>query len=167
MKKDIATRFWSKVLRGGSDECWPFTGALNKGYGRFSVGRGMQSAHRIAYLLAIGDPGALDVLHSCDNPRCCNPNHLRLGNDLENTRDKLARNRQARGNSNGRSKLTEDEVVEIKRALLDGVKMAEIARSRGLTPFMVFAIKSGLTWKHVEVSSNPNPSSIAYRVRCG
>jgi hypothetical protein len=74
-----AARFWAKVYK--TDSCWLWTGALDEGYGRFSlIGRRDKSyrAHRIAYALAYGDPGQhLDTDHLCRNRACVNPVHLR------------------------------------------------------------------------------------------
>ncbi len=93
MAEKYITRFHLQVQSGATSECWPWTGCQFKGgYGRFDVmvGRKQSSfkAHRIAYFLATGDdPGDLLVLHSCDNPPCCNPGHLSKGDALENSLD--------------------------------------------------------------------------------
>lgn len=91
--------FWEQVKTGEPGECWPWTGRHDKdGYG--GVGRHMdgvryQRAHRLAYRLHYGsDPGALLVLHTCDNPPCCNPTHLRLGTVEDNNADMLAKGRE-------------------------------------------------------------------------
>lgn len=73
-------RFWSKVdMSGGPTACWPYTGCcdLPGGYGQVRVGGHLEKAHRVAFTLATGEiaPGEM-VLHSCDNPPCCNPSHL-------------------------------------------------------------------------------------------
>jgi hypothetical protein len=88
-KRPIAERFWSFVDRDG--ECWTWKGSTNgaKGYGRFYPTHGLRVyAHRFAYELANGnfDP-QIEVLHSCDNPRCVNPSHLSLGSHTDNMRD--------------------------------------------------------------------------------
>jgi hypothetical protein len=76
--------------------CWEWLGTRNvrSGYGRFWDGRADSYAHRKSYFLFYGEePGELDVLHSCDNPGCVNPAHLRLGTDLDNAQDKRERGR--------------------------------------------------------------------------
>lgn len=92
----FACRFWAKVAVGSEDECWPWIGARNSGYGEVSVDRRPQLAHRVSWALASGaDAGDLLVLHECDNPPCCNPKHLYLGTLGDNVQDMWNRNRRA------------------------------------------------------------------------
>jgi hypothetical protein len=66
-----------------------------KGYGYLSIGARKLRAHRVAYELANGPiPKGLLILHSCDNPSCVNPAHLRAGTARENTQDCIARGRR-------------------------------------------------------------------------
>ena len=94
-----ASRFWRRVRnRGAGGECWPWSGATyGDSYGRMRIGGRLEGTHRIAFSLASGSVvvrGALRlVLHSCDNPICCNPAHLRLGSFMQNNADMLARGR--------------------------------------------------------------------------
>lgn len=88
-------RFWAKVdRRGGLFACWPWTAAASKeGYGRFKLNGKLWSAHRIAASLREGGIPESDsyhgfvVMHSCDNPACCNPAHLLISTQAENVRD--------------------------------------------------------------------------------
>lgn len=94
----IEERFWGKVNRIGFEECWEWMAARDpNGYGRIGGKRPRaELAHRVAYRLTRGDiPLGLHVCHSCDNPPCCNPNHLFLGTDLDNNRDMRAKGRDA------------------------------------------------------------------------
>jgi len=88
-------RFWSKVQRG--DGCWLWTGEINnQGYGRFCTWRGGRKrffAHRLAYELTRGPLEGLMARHRCDNPPCCNPDHLDPGTQQDNMRDARKRGR--------------------------------------------------------------------------
>jgi hypothetical protein len=103
-------RFWKYVDQsGGPDACWPWRGHILKGkeYGQFTIRRGVVvSSHRHAYELengaieghVAGDPATERVImHTCDNPPCCNPKHMKVGTHGENAADKVAKGRQARG----------------------------------------------------------------------
>ena len=93
-------RFCAKVDSSCGDEgCWLWTAGTNlDGYGSFWINGRYVCAHRLAYALEHGEaPADIDVLHSCDTPRCVNVHHLSLGDDAENTRQKVERNRQAQG----------------------------------------------------------------------
>lgn len=96
--RGLAERFASKVdASGGPDACWPWTAATNGVYGRIKGhGRELIGAHRAALMLAgVHVPPGAPVLHECDNPRCCNPAHLRVGTAAENVADAIARGRHS------------------------------------------------------------------------
>jgi hypothetical protein len=101
-RKHTPADFWPKVDKsGGPNACWPWLGVRmpqtatgSDDYGRFALAGRRVPAHRFAYEVAVGPiPEGLRVLHSCDNPPCCNPAHLSLGTDLDNMRDKIAKGR--------------------------------------------------------------------------
>lgn len=91
----IETRFWRKVDRRGDDECWPWTAArLPAGYGLMGNEKKWTYAHRLSYQLNKGPiPEGMIVMHSCDNPPCVNPSHLRVGTYRENSLDSVAKGR--------------------------------------------------------------------------
>jgi hypothetical protein len=141
--------FWSKVDKNGPDGCWNWTDYKDKwGYGDLKFkGRHLQS-HRISWMLLMGDPGKLDVLHKCHNTSCCNPDHLYLGTDLENARDRLEAGRYARGERCPRRKISEAQAREILS--LKGTGPAwPIAKRFGLHPGAVHAIWRGDAWSHL------------------
>lgn len=145
--------FLSKVRKGAPDECWEFQCAPQEsGHCRFgwryeSVWRGYM-AHRLAYLFSVADPGVLCVLHRCDNPPCCNPSHLFLGTTVDNRDDCVKKNRHAFGAANGRSKLTEDMVVQIRNLYAGSTHptTTELAKEFGVSRIMIGNIVSGRSW---------------------
>ncbi len=97
IQQDI-NHYWLGVdLSGGEDACWEWLGATSSGgYGHLSFAGRRYGAHRLAYELFHGKfPTELKVLHSCDNPLCCNPKHLFLGTQLDNMRDMKAKGRDS------------------------------------------------------------------------
>jgi hypothetical protein len=77
-------RLVSRLLDPG--ECWEWAGSRNKdGYGKFSVRDAFAQPHRVAYEMFIGPiPDGLEIDHTCNNPPCCNPHHLKATTRLEN-----------------------------------------------------------------------------------
>lgn len=93
-------RFMSKVSRQQSESgCWLWMASCNQdGYGKFSINRKELGAHRASWQLMRGPiPSGELVLHHCDVPRCVNPEHLYLGSQADNMRDRLTRGRLRNG----------------------------------------------------------------------
>ena len=90
-------RFMLKVEK--TDTCWNWTGRLfdNTGYGQFNINSRPISAHRFAYKNWKGPCDGFVVRHTCDNRKCVNPDHLLLGTQADNIRDKVERGRQSKG----------------------------------------------------------------------
>lgn len=88
-------RLKSKCLVDPFTGCWVYQGFRTRLlYGDFSYRGVNQRAHRVAYKLWKGEiPDGLDILHKCDNPPCCNPDHLRAGTAKENAAESKERNR--------------------------------------------------------------------------
>jgi hypothetical protein len=133
---------------GGPDACWPWLGYRKPGgYGQIARNR---SAHRSAYEMFVGPiPDGLDILHSCDNPPCCNPNHLHPGSHADNMAEAAERHRMPFGQQMHNAKLNPDRVREIRNRLRMGESRRSIARSIGVAPGTVIAVALGLTWRHV------------------
>ena len=127
--------FWLRVEKRGADECWPWLGRCSpSGYGRARWLAKSEYAHRVAYRLAVG-PIADDlfVIHSCDNPPCCNPLHLRLATAGENMRDRDRKGRSRYGPNAPRLKLSLTEVVRLRA---EEAKRREATRRRALRRLM-------------------------------
>lgn len=157
--RPLADRFWAKVDRRGPTECWPWKGGVggNAGHGQVREGGASPSklgAHRVAWELAHGEvPRGLRVLHKCDKPPCCNPNHLFLGTQQDNVDDREAKGRggqaKRRGERNGRAKLTEADVRRIRAEHEDRRSINWLARAFGVTKTTVRGIVRRATWRHV------------------
>lgn len=128
-------RFWSKVSRGGDGECWNWTAAVRnkkEGYGAFWLNGRHQPASKVAWILTKGEvPAGKVVCHTCDNPPCCNPNHLFVGTRPENDADRVAKGRQCRGSKQKNAILTEDMVQRL-RILASLVGIPQAAKRMGL-----------------------------------
>lgn len=148
----------SRVDRtAGPDACWPWTGSrLYAGYGKFEHLGKTLSAHRTAYELAYGPiPNKLLVLHTCDNPPCCNPAHLKLGTQKDNIADMHAKGRakllgrpkpNMRGIKHHQAKLTDAIVREIRST---SESTRSLARRFNVARNCIREVRRGVTWKHV------------------
>lgn len=137
---------WSKVDKKGENECWPWLAYKNKdGYGRVQINEWQFYAHRVIYNLAF--PGVIDIkapkltdekgflLHTCDNPSCCNPKHLWVGNHRDNMEDKVKKNRQKKfpTDTGPRCKLTMQQAKEARQLRKEGVSTRELAMRFGIS----------------------------------
>jgi len=149
-------RFWSKVAIGHESECWLWTGAKkDTGYGAFRVGNATCTASRYAYAAKHGpiDP-QMHVLHSCDNPPCCNPEHLKLGTVADNSTDKVKRGRHCHGSKRPLAKLTNEQVMAIAKLWATGaLSQKEIATRFGVNQSQVSRLLNRKRWRHVDVGA--------------
>jgi hypothetical protein len=125
-------------------ECIVWQGlATPKGYGYIKYGGKDRSIHRVIYEAKKGKiRDGLHVLHTCDNTRCVNKDHLYLGTNRENIDDKIKRDRSGK-------KLNKTKVLEIKLFLKEGMKQSVIARQFGVAPNIISRIKTGHRWAHL------------------
>lgn len=149
----IEERLWGRVNRNSPNGCWEWQGyKLQTGYGLIMF-RGKQiGTHRVAWLLSTGiEQGQLHVLHKCDNPCCCNPDHLFLGTHQENMRDKCKKGRAyfAYGELTKNAKLTELQVKTIRQAHASGKPVLEMAKEYGVTEETIYNVVNRRTWKHI------------------
>ena len=123
-----------------------------KGYGQLRIRGKLVKAHRYAVERVKGPiPAGMVVMHACDNPKCVNIEHLLVGSQMDNVRDMDAKgqriNNQAKGVANGNSKITENDVREIRS---DGRRQVDIAAAYGITQTVVSKIKLRQAWRHVK-----------------
>lgn len=146
--RPLADRFWEKVDIRGPDECWPWTACVDRrGYGRIGVDGKKGLASQVSLVLdGRPRPTGGHALHSCHNPTCVNPRHLRWGTHAENMRDKIAIGNQPRGEKHGIAKLTEEKVRAIRA--MPGSN-SQIAKAFNVTPSLIHYVQRRKIWRHV------------------
>jgi hypothetical protein len=137
--------FWAKISMhiGG---CWLWKAGISPdGYGKFNLNGNTYRAHRVMLSLE-NRRSELPVLHSCNNPLCVRPDHLRFGTYKENTQDRLVDGTHQLGTRNNSAKLTR-EIVESIRASKDTTLQA-LADKYGVTKQSVWAVVHNKSWNH-------------------
>lgn len=133
-------------------DCLEWTGCVtHNGYGTLNPQGQRWRAHRLAYTLWVGPiPDGLQVLHQCDNRRCCLPEHLWLGTNLANRLDSKAKGRTYKGpRGYARAKLDIADIPIIREMIADGVAMTDIGSMYGVTCGAIAAIRDHETWRRV------------------
>jgi hypothetical protein len=139
---DPVERYWSHVEQ--IDGCWRWTGARNnKGYPVMHEDGGLVYAHRFSYELHVGPiPAGMVVCHRCDNPPCTKPTHLFLGTKADNSLDMVLKGRVA-------SKLSVEQVREIRTRGAEGISHAALAEEYGVDRSNIGLILGRKSWRHV------------------
>lgn len=129
-----------------SEDCWNWTGGISKdGYGMFCWKLKYYKAHRLAYELAHGWgslPNDLCICHHCDNRLCVRPDHLFLGTNADNVKDKLKKGRQP-------SKLLKQDVLDIRARYSQGVTQSQLAQEYKVEQTTISHIILRKNWKHI------------------
>ena len=132
-----------------------------KGYGRIWYKGKPELAHRLAYCKAkdatLAAIKGKVVRHTCDNPRCINPEHLLIGTHQDNVDDRMRRGRHVshQGVKHGRAKLTEEDVKFIRENYVRYSKefgTVALGCKFGVSVQTIFKVVRGVSWKHVEDS---------------
>lgn len=133
-----------------SPSCWIWTGGtFSDGYGNIGTSKGARRAHRVSYELYVGPiPDGMQVLHSCDTPRCINPAHLSLGTAADNMRDRDLKGRHVAcfGERNGTSRLSDSCVRVIRSSPLTTSELAQIF---DVCTHTIRRVIAGITWSHI------------------
>jgi|ERR1700722_2279912 len=166
--------FWNYVDKAGPEECWMWKAGLGRGgYGKFGWHGAHRFSWLIHYGEI---PEGLCVCHTCDTPACVNPKHLFLGTSAENTFDRHRKGRDCsgdkhwtrlhpenlkrgeshpavidssylpRGEAHKLSKLTEANVLEIRRLRVSGIKRKIVANKFNVSPDTIYRIDKGTLW---------------------
>lgn len=159
---DVSERFWGKVNVSKPEQCWPWTGAISSnGYGSVGYSNRICGAHRVAAYLSgiilspVWEPSLRErtlVLHTCDNPLCCNPNHLFVGNFKDNSDDKYLKQRanNVRGTDHYCSKMTDKQVLDIREQYKTTChSYANTGRKYGVSSNAIRKIVLGLSYSHL------------------
>lgn len=179
LSKSQVETFWSRVNILSDSECWEWGGYIEPktGYGVFNPSERPFGAHRLSFGICKGDiPIGLVVMHSCDNRKCVNPNHLSIGTHGDNVRDMVSKERQAKGETSGHrlhpermdvltwnlpqfrrkgekcnlSKLTAEKVKTIRAKYESGgFTLQDLATENGVTVPTIWAITTRFSWKHI------------------
>lgn len=153
--KDIE-RFWSMVNKNGPDGCWIWTGAVFKDSrpnvrrpGCIRIGGKSRRAYDVAWEIEHGQvPDGYEVCHTCDNPLCCNDEHLFLGTHADNMRDMIEKGR------GGQQKLTIAQVQEIREKYATGeYSHGDLAKQYNVSDANIGLIVQGKTYSWL-----PNPA---------
>lgn len=155
-------RFFSYIDRNAPGGCWEWTGACDsqkRGVYRAPGPDGTpvcNKAYRFCWYIVTGEWPKQSLLHSCDNPLCCNPEHLREGSDQDNSDDKVSRGRTCHGAKHHRARLTDSSVKLIRGMLSAGWTQDAVAAHFGTTRGPIKAIALGITWRHVIGATAPD-----------
>ena len=152
------TEFWMTVDRGGPDDCWPWTGYEEEGYGQFYLNDRMVGAHELAVTFTTGEIRLpdLDTCHSCGNPPCCNPKHLRFDTRQSNVDDMV---RMGRHHTSA-SRLSDEDVQLIRRRRAAGAVQDDLAAQYGVSASYISQIVNGLARR---AAGGPIPAVRHYR----
>ena len=143
-------RLWGRIVAEDWRSCWPWIGTKwPYGYGQISYNGRQYPAHRVMWQLIYGIiPDTICVLHQCDNPPCCNPLHLFLGDKATNAHDRSMKGRNASGCSNGNSKLTDEQIYMIRERYSNGrVFQRQLAKEFGVCKNTIWSITKGISYK--------------------
>ena len=147
MTPEDRLKFWGWTVTDTG--CWEYSGRKDKrGYGVLALREKRQAfAHRVAYGVWVEHlNGDMHIIHSCDNPPCINPDHLRSGTAQDNMDDKV---RKGRGNT---TKLTPDQVLDIY-SIRRTEPVSTVADRYGVSVSSIAKIWSGKTWKALTYES--------------
>lgn len=136
-----------KVVENGCWECISHAVDAN-GYPVAIVNHLWDRIYRHVFRLFKGSiPNGYVIRHTCDNRLCINPEHLLIGTHKDNVSDRVKRGRSAKGEDNGRSKLTESEVLAILKDTV--TPKMKLAKTYNVDAKAIRDIKNGITWKAV------------------
>jgi hypothetical protein len=152
--------FFKEPFSIDQNGCWNWPrSCASSGYGQIVIRdetgkHKCTNAHRVSWEVHKGPiPYGLAVCHHCDNPPCCNPDHLYLATKKQNWDDMRERKRNPYGSRHGGARLNEEQVAVIKAKLASGKSQAHIGWEYGVAENTIGNIKRGKNWKHVAMAT--------------
>jgi len=157
----VVASFWARVAK--ADACWLWTGGKAGQYGQLQYRRTRLLAHRFSWCLAQQQscPTGLVIRHRCDTPACVRPDHLVAGTAAQNVRDSYERSRRPLttwplGIERPNSVLTDQVVVNLRRAARAGSSVQSLAKSTNVSYSTAYRAIRGSGWSHI--SEPPVPA---------
>jgi hypothetical protein len=134
------------------NNCMEWQLMRDEGYGKYRINQKKVVVSRVVCELVYGSPDAgQQALHSCDNPPCINPDHLRWGTANDNNQDKIERGR-LKGERHPRAKFSDAQILELKQMIVAGYPSNEIITKFKISKESFYGIKSGKDWAHIKLS---------------
>lgn len=148
----LSERFWSKVDVSFRMKCWAWRGGKDEhGYGNVMIAGKVIKAPRVAFFLRNGT-WPRNACHSCDNPSCCNPDHIFDGTRSDNMKDMVSkgRHRIAIGEKHGGAVLTDKKVIAMRKEyVLEPISMESLAKKYGCSFGTVQRVIRRKNWRHL------------------
>lgn len=159
-----------RLAADGEKGCivWPWAAVVRSdgsgGYGMVRWGGRTRGAHLVSLLLWSGvdrGPEGLQAAHYvCGNRKCVNPVHLRWSTPKENSEDMVRHGTSPAGERHGRAKLTDVDVMEIRRRRAEGQTTTHIGAKFGLSPGYVSRVARGVRWSHLDQPATAPPEKV-------
>lgn len=134
-------------------DCWEWKGAKRNGYGALTYRQKGYVATRFVFEVKRGRKPEGMLLHSCDNPPCVNPDHLREGTALDNSRDAVNRERIPKGEERYNAILNEEAVKCLLFLRSKGYSYGRLSKAYGLSRWTIRSATSGAAWAHLKESA--------------
>ena len=153
MFKILKDKFWKNVNRQDDDMCWNWSGNINSnGYGRVLIKKDHIFAHRASWMIHFGEiPEGMHVCHHCDNRKCVCPDHLFLGTNLDNIKDKMIKGRQSKGIERPAAKLNDEKVIRIRDLFhRGGYSNKGLSEMFCVSRSQISDVVNYKSWRHVE-----------------
>lgn len=138
------------TIGGPRGDCLEWSAYRDRdGYGKASHDGQQRSVTRLVMKMLGRGVDGMVVMHTCDNPPCVNPLHLRVGSCADNHADRNAKRRQARGSRSGSARLKEQDIATIRECCGRGDTQLSVAKRFGVSRTTIQAIVSKTTWRHL------------------